>query len=249
MQTIKQTIKKKLPASVLTAYYILRQKVLANCIPTASLTENKADGNYALDFNQVFDENLFENDESVSGAGSTLDQTAVLRQALPPLLKQLETRVLLDVPCGDFNWMQHVDFSDFVYIGGDIVEKLIELNNARFSNVNRSFLKLNLVSDPLPEADIIFCRDCLVHLNFEQCRNVIQNIKRSKARYLLTTTFSEHMENVDLTSGIWRTLNLQAAPFNFPEPVFLLNEKCTEANNQFSDKCIGAWKVADLPEL
>ena len=29
---------------------------------------------------------------------------------------------MLDVPCGDFRWMAHVDLSGIIYIGGDIIE-------------------------------------------------------------------------------------------------------------------------------
>jgi hypothetical protein len=41
------------------------------------------------------------------------------------LLRQFEIHSLLDLPCGDFNWMQHVDLQGIKYTGGDIVEALV----------------------------------------------------------------------------------------------------------------------------
>src|SRR4030042_5762513 len=81
---------------------------------------------YRLDFNEIYENNLFEGDNSISGKGSNLDQTIVLRKELVPLLRKLNIKKFLDVPCGDFNWMQHIDFGDIEYIGGDVVEKLVE---------------------------------------------------------------------------------------------------------------------------
>ena len=35
-------------------------------------------------------------------------------------------------------------------------------------------------------------------------------------------------------------------PFNFPKPAKLIDEKCTEANNQFTDKCLGLWLLDEI---
>ncbi len=86
---------------------------------------------YSLDFSKVYRENLFQGDDSISGQGSDLKQTEVLREELPKCLNELGVKVLLDIPCGDFNWMRHVDVGDIKYIGGDIVDELIESNTAK----------------------------------------------------------------------------------------------------------------------
>lgn len=184
--------------------------------------------------------------ESVSGEGSTLEQTKVLIAELPALLKILGVKTLLDLPCGDFNWMQHVNFDSIRYIGGDIVEALIENNKARFAQENRQFQHLNLLSDSLPPCDLIFCRDCLVHLSFQDIHIALANIKRSGATYLATTHFHEEPENMDIPTGGWRPLNFFKAPFNFPEPVAEINEQCTEMDGAFTDKCLVVWKISDL---
>lgn len=201
---------------------------------------------YRLNFRRIYKNNLFKGDSSISGRGSNLDQTIVLREELVPLLRKLDIKKLLDVPCGDFNWMRHIKFEDIEYIGGDIVKKLVKENINSYSSKKCNFLYIDLTSSKLPEADTIFCRDCLVHLNYKQIFNALKNIKRSNIKYLMATTFSDREENIDLSSGIWRPLNLCKAPFNFPEPIELLNEKCPEGNGEWHDKCVGVWKVDDI---
>jgi hypothetical protein len=53
-------------------------------------------------FARIYSTNLWSDPESRSGVGSSLDSTRVVRAELPKALRQLEARVLLDVPCGDF---------------------------------------------------------------------------------------------------------------------------------------------------
>lgn len=204
--------------------------------------------NHKLDFKEVYNKNLFEGDESISGRGSSLGQTMVLKEKLIPLLEELDVKIFLDVPCGDFNWMQHINFGDIKYIGGDIVENLIEENKKRFGNMNHDFQYIDLTSSTLPDADAIFCRDVFVHLNYIQIFKALKNIKKSNIKYLMTTIFTDRQENKDLTDGVfWRPLNLQKSPFNFSQPIKLLNEKCPEGNyGEWADKCVGVWKVKDL---
>ena len=65
--------------------------------------------------------------ESASGAGSTLDYTANIRQQLPQLFKDFSITSIYDAPCGDFNWMRFViKQSDITYYGADIVPAMIE---------------------------------------------------------------------------------------------------------------------------
>lgn len=208
------------------------------------------------DFEEAYRNNIFENAESRSGPGSTLQQTAQLRSILPPLLHSLKITTLLDAPCGDFNWMSHVDLSPIKYTGVDVVPSVIATNTETYtlnkvdgspnSTPTPTFQTLNLITDPLPKADLILCRDCLVHMTLEDAMKVIQNFKRSGAKYLLSTTFSECEENTDeLIQGRWRPLNLTKPPFGFPEPMRLVNEGCTEVNlgMSFPDKCLGLWEL------
>jgi hypothetical protein len=56
-------------------------------------------------FGEIYARNLWGDAQTRSGAGSSLAGTADLRAALGQLLRKRTMRVLLDAPCGDFNWM------------------------------------------------------------------------------------------------------------------------------------------------
>lgn len=199
-------------------------------------------------FSQIYRENIFGGGVSRSGEGSDLVQTEIIRREIPLLLKRLGARSLLDAPCGDWHWMQKTTLGIDKYIGVDLVEEMIALNNKQFGNDNVSFISLDLTRDALPDVDVILSRDCLVHLSSEDALRVIENFKRSGARYLLTTTFTDRSKNVELAgrNAFWRPLNMQLAPFDFPEPMALINEGCTEERGKYRDKCLGLWKLADI---
>jgi hypothetical protein len=198
-------------------------------------------------FARIYQTNMWFDAESRSGTGSSLDATARLRVSLPPLLRRLNVRRLLDVPCGDFNWMSHVDLSGIDYIGGDIVEPIIEANRERYESPTRKFLTLDVISGPLPWVDVILCRDCLVHLSFANIIAAVRTMKASGAQYLLTTTFPDRQANVDIVDGDWRPLNLEVSPFLFPAPQSVIVEDCTEEGGAYADKALAVWRLSDLP--
>jgi len=197
-------------------------------------------------FERIYSTNLWSDAESRSGVGSTLDSTAVLRTELPAALRQLEARVLLDVPCGDFTWMEHVDLSGIEYIGGDIVPSIVEANQRLHATESRSFVQLDLTRDKLPNADVLLCRDCLVHLSYANIRAVFANIARSNIRYVLMTSFPGRADNYDVVDGDWRALDFQAPPFSFPAPRLAIVEQCEEEDGSYADKSLLAWRVDDL---
>lgn len=198
-------------------------------------------------FNEIYRANFWTDHQSVSGIGSSLEQTREIIRLLPGILQQFGVRTLLDIPCGDCNWMQKVDLAGIDYTGADIVETLVEVNRERYTRPGVQFIHVDLLQDPLAACDLVFCRDCLVHLSFEDIHRSLANIRQSGSRYLMTTTFTGQSANADIPTGGWRPINLQALPFNFPEPLFLLNENCTEQGGVFSDKCLGVWAVDAIP--
>lgn len=201
-------------------------------------------------FGETFRFNYWGSAASRSGSGSTVEQTQFIQQEIPRLCAELGVRTMLDVPCGDFNWMQHTDLSGIDYCGADIVEELISLNSSRFgvASSRRAFQVLNLCRDRLPTVDLILCRDCLVHLSQREVISALENMCRSRGTYILTTTFPEHADNLSIATGEWHPLNLCAAPFNLPTPLRLMNERCTEEGGRYADKSLGLWRVSDIAE-
>lgn len=197
-------------------------------------------------FREIYATHHWAGSTSRSGAGASTDQTERLRAFLPELCGTLGVRRLLDAPCGDHSWMARVDLERVEYLGGDLVPEVIAENRARYGRPGRSFDVMDLTTGPLPSADILLCRDCLVHLSFADMARVLDVVARSDIRYLLTTTFPDQVANVDIVTGDWRPLNLQAAPFFLPTPELVFNEGCTEADGRFGDKSLALWSLSQI---
>jgi hypothetical protein len=194
-------------------------------------------------FTEIYVKQKWGNEESVSGPGSKLARTKTLRLVLPPLLEQIKCDTLLDIPCGDFNWMKTLDL-EVTYKGADIVEALVQSNQILYRNDKISFQHLDLLHDSLPKADVVLCRDCFVHFSFHHIFKALHNIRASGAKYLLTSTFTQRARNHDILTGEWRAINLQKPPFNFPAPLALIDE--TAAAPNYYDKHLGLWRVDDI---
>jgi hypothetical protein len=214
---------------------------------SASAVRTLRYGNRQEVFHDIYQSNTWKDKESRSGTGSNLTQTEAVRRELPRLIRQFEVRTLVDAPCGDFRWLREVDLQGVTYTGIDIVPDLISRNQELYGQPGRSFQHGDIVNDVMPPADLIFCRDCLVHLSFRDAKSALTNFKASGSRYLLTTTFTSRSRNYDKYTGGWRALNLLKPPFNFPVPLAVINEACTEKGGAYADKALALWRLEDLP--
>lgn len=196
-------------------------------------------------FTEYYRTNKWRSAESRSGEGSEVGITAGIREAIPPLLRRLDVRSVLDVPCGDFNWMQHVDLTGIHYTGADIVREMIESNRSRHGSAQRSFILCDATQDNLPQADLILCRDMLVHLSTARIHLALQNFQRSNSTYLLTTHFPSVEKNQEIVTGMWRPLNLERPPFSFPAPVWSVVDQPGQLPR--GDKVLALWKLSDIP--
>ena len=182
-----------------------------------------------------------------SGSGSDLIQTIKIRKELPNFLQESKILSMLDLPCGDFFWMREINLDFISYIGGDIVPQLITKNNAKYSSPKRKFILMNILEDPLPKVDLVFCRDLFGHLSYGQIHKALSNLKKSNSTFLLTTSFMERVDNRNITTGDWRPINLMKEPFNFPNPLKVINENCTEGDGSFLDKSLCLWRINEVP--
>lgn len=183
---------------------------------------------------KIYERNKASKMESVSGTGSTLQVTKPFRTWLGDIIQKYEIRSILDVPCGDWNWMQHVDLSGVDYLGYDIVPEIIE-GNRQFESHTHGYNSVNFeVADiihktDLGRFDLIICRDFLFHLTIEQAQQVLENFEDSGSNYLISTTF-DNGKNVDLTDKQrvdgwgWRPIDLHVEPFYFDEGLDAIQE-------------------------
>jgi len=200
-------------------------------------------------FSSHYKENFWGSKESLSGSGSEVSNTKIVGSSLLEAIDKLKISTLLDVPCGDFNWIQSFLPNGLSYTGGDIVADLIDENNRKYSAQNINFIQVDLVEDELPACDAILVRDCLVHLSLEEGVKCVNNIKKSGIKYLLMTTFTNKSSNRDIKTGFWRPLNMQKPPFIFGEPLMLFHEDYKGKMGKNSDKSLGVWRIDELPNL
>jgi hypothetical protein len=144
--------------------------------------------------------------------------TQQLRENLAPFLLKHNIRSMFDAPCGDYSWMNETELHDIKYSGGDIVEFMIEQNKLLYPNIN--FCVFDLTQDTIPDVDVLFCRDCLLHLSNSAINDVFENISRSNIKYVLMSNWLEDANNdQDIATGDARCIDFTQAPYNFGPPV------------------------------
>ena len=196
---------------------------------------------YTNIFLDIYNTNFWRDQESRSGTGSSIVKTKKLADHLPELFKQFNIRSILDLPCGDYNWMKVVDLHDIEYIGADLVPEIIKDNRIKYPEVN--FIELDIIDGDLPYADLVLIRDCLVHFPNQLVFKSLYNLCLSDCKYVLTTTFPDHLNTNDIEMGKWRALNLEADPFNLPKPLYIINEGLV---GDAYDKSMALWSVEDI---
>ncbi|MBM4262844.1 MAG: class I SAM-dependent methyltransferase [Deltaproteobacteria bacterium] len=195
---------------------------------------------------QIYETKAWGGAFSASGTGSDVAQTRTLVQQLPLFLRGFAISSILDIPCGEFSWMKELDRSNIDYTGADIVEAIVAANTRSYGSAGRRFVRLDLTKDPLPQADLLLCRDCLVHFSFADVFRALENLCAGEFQYVAATTFTDRTRNRDIVTGQWRALNLERPPIALPKPIYLINEGCTEDNGAYADKALGFWKTADI---
>jgi 2-polyprenyl-3-methyl-5-hydroxy-6-metoxy-1,4-benzoquinol methylase len=190
-------------------------------------------------FTYIYNKKLwYNNGESESGAGSTLKATEKLRKDLDNFLREVNSRVLLDIGCGDFNWMKEIELP-CSYIGIDIVKSVIEKNKANYKNDKISFQHLNAVDEELPaDVDVILCREVLFHLSFDDGIKVLNKVKKSGARYFIATTNRSIDKNIDIESGNFRNINLSLPPYNLKSDYKEIDDSSISKN-----RVLGIWEL------
>jgi 2-polyprenyl-3-methyl-5-hydroxy-6-metoxy-1,4-benzoquinol methylase len=189
---------------------------------------------------------LVPDGESRSGDGSDLAATLRVVEPLQKVLGELQCKCLVDIGCGDFNWMRHVVANaTFRYVGCDIAKIVVEENRKKYQNELVGFQHLNACEQPVPAGDVVICREVLFHLSFEDIARVIENVRSSSsAKYFLTTLDRSIWFNSNITSGDFRNINLLIRPFRLPEPIMTIADDGIRPG-----RVLAVWRTDQLPSL
>ena len=192
-----------------------------------------ASGDLEQRFTEVYRKGLWGPQKS--GPGSTIEATRSLRKEIGVFLEGLfppkTTVTLIDAACGDMAWMplllqELVTEKDYKlrYVGVEVVKDLVEKNAETFKGsegIEYSFLHRDLTMRPPPRGDVIFCKDLINHLVFDDIWCLLEGFNRSKSRFLLITSNEGRCNlQVDKMEGnASRHLNLEASPFFLSRPL------------------------------
>ncbi len=114
--------------------------------------------------------------ETPCGFGSTMQATKAQREWIPAIIDDFNIQSIADVGAGDLNWIKNMGIPDNVeYWAYDLVPRSPEV------------IKFDLVKEVPAPVDMIMCLWVLNHFPFNECKQALENIKKSGARYLLIT--------------------------------------------------------------
>jgi 2-polyprenyl-3-methyl-5-hydroxy-6-metoxy-1,4-benzoquinol methylase len=179
---------------------------------------------------------------SVSGHGSNIDtdQFFNLKKNILRFIENYEIKTLLDMPCGDFLWMNELIKNKKIdYLGVDIVDKMIEENKIKYGNENTNFLSADIVNFyTKKEFDLVIIRDLFIHIDNSSIMEIVNNIKEMNIKYLAFTNYNNKI-NSDVIIGRHRKINMLNEPFNMKEPIYKFQD-------YEKDKFIFFYKIEDL---
>jgi hypothetical protein len=177
--------------------------------------------------------------ESVAGYGSTKHSFRIYRENLINILKKYEVSTFLDAGCADFYGMEDIEFGEINYIGIDLVAEQIDINKEKYKT--HDFRCLNMFTDEIPKADMVFCRDILVHMSSTNIKRFLKSCIDSECKYLMATTFPE-VENMELGGQLgWRRINFDKEPYGF-NSIEIISEK----HDMNPEKCMAIYSFEDI---
>ena len=173
-----------------------------------------------ISFQDIYRKNVW-GEHVRSGIGSTVgyavSATKVLSSVIAYIKKQLDiTRVrILDAPCGDMTWMQHLlkTRNDIDYTGFDIVPELNSGTQNKFQ-------------------DLVFSRMMLQHIHNDDVSKDIEEVSTSGSKFILMTSFPNNRENRELQKPGERfhLIHFEIPPVSLPPPLCYSRDGSEEDN-------------------
>ncbi|GMH50713.1 hypothetical protein TL16_g00845 [Triparma laevis f. inornata] len=174
-----------------------------------------------------------------------MDKTNNMRRLVAELVLNGGVERVVDVPCGDMNWMGGLlgllEEAGVKYLGMDVVGDVVSRNQEKYGNSDRvQFRQLDLTKDPLPPmnpGDLILCRHLMFHLPPSQNLNIISKFENSGAGILMLTTYLRADENYrDFVLAMGHHVNLFREPYCVKDPFKLVSDDDV-------DLYLGMWRI------
>jgi SAM-dependent methyltransferase len=160
--------------------------------------------------------------QSASGPGSNRAAATPCLGLLDDAVVEFGVRSILDLGCGDWNWMRDAKWREnpnIVYEGWEAHEGLVSDLSAQFGDDRTRFRVADAVVERFPQVDLIICRDVLFHMNVTAAENIIHRIK-ANCGLLLATSYLKETENIGIKPYLpipnwgFYLINLDISPFD-----------------------------------
>ena len=177
-------------------------------------------------FTEIYQSNFWGSAESRSGEGSTVMYAGSLMETLIELIKEYKVERMLDIACGDWNWMKRLAERLPDYTGLDIVEELVVNNNLTHGNSHTRFVhtdSLSFLEDQKDKSfDFLLCRHMIQHLPTAYNIQLLKEACRVSKRLLITSYRTcQHNEDIPSSWGpTFRPINLELEPYDFMNKYF-----------------------------
>jgi hypothetical protein len=184
-----------------------------------------------IDHQRIFTPQYIER----SGPGSTKEYSEPYRKFLESFIVEHDIKSIIDLGCGDFEIMRHVDLNDAWYVGVDCIIERVRANRklVPFEGMH------TFMCDDARRIDwsyvlgfgLVLVKDVLQHwsnaevqawLDVYACDQVeqVRPADMPKTRFLITNCNYGPTVNTDIETGGWRALDLTKEPFSVGTVVF-----------------------------
>jgi len=159
-------------------------------------------------WNKVYRDNLFGwwGAESKSGAGSEGENAAKKMNVLSECVYKYGCKKILDIGCGDFNWIRSISNNLDLYYGIDIMRDLVKYLKMRFGSSKIQFDYADIaahdcqvgLSEKVQSVDLIVLLDILGHMTNTEINSTAEFLFKSgkiKSKYILASNCLGSREN------------------------------------------------------
>lgn len=186
-------------------------------------------------FQNIYDNSLWDSpenaNESRSGIGSILSNTIAIRKAIVQIISDFQIKEMLDISCGDWNWMKEIAQDLPSYTGLDVTPSIIKVNKKKYKKENINFINIDALSFLQQckdkQYDLILARHTLEHLPLDYNIALINEIKRC-SKYALINSKNLDTTNLATQIGGYSSINLLLSPYVeiLGEPIVKIDDRC-----------------------
>jgi hypothetical protein len=159
-------------------------------------------------FDEVYRKKIWQRGAAASGPGSEGYLADRYVELIREYAARHNLRTAVDGGCGDFEVGSRIAPIFESYVALDVSPRIIGINRRRYDVLakrNVTFAVADMMSGPLPPADLILIRQVLQHLSNAQIVKILANVESSNWRRVLVTEEVPHQKdasvpNLDLSS-------------------------------------------------